>query len=234
LAGATDAPSLPQGDVRRGGFGLAGATDAPSLPQGDVRRGGFGGWEGLAAHLREDRVDMLIDATHPFASAISANARRACDMEGVPRLMLIRPMWERQPGDDWREVHTPEEAADLAEALARPLLLTTGVKTLDAYRSLTGPIYVRLLKPPARPLPENFTLLAHGPLSPQDELAFFKAHAIAGLVSKASGGEKGYGKIAAARALGIPVVMLRRPAPEPGEHAATVAQAVAWARSQSF
>ncbi|MEV6786607.1 precorrin-6A/cobalt-precorrin-6A reductase, partial [Streptomyces sp. NPDC051098] len=63
---------------------LAGRVARPRMPAGDVRIGGFGGAEGLAAWLRAQRVDAVVDATHPFAEVISSHAARAAALTGTP------------------------------------------------------------------------------------------------------------------------------------------------------
>lgn len=210
---------------------LAGATRAPAVSAGAVRVGGFGGPEGLARYLRDEAIDCLVDATHPFAVRISAHARAACDAVGVARLVLARPSWPRQAGDDWIEVADMAAAREAVAARGGRVFLTTGVKDLAAFSGLPGCWFlVRLVEPPEVPPPlaEFDMIAARGPFAQADEAALMRDRAIGLLVSKASGGEATYAKIAAARELGLPVVMVRRPPREPGETVESAAAALAW------
>jgi precorrin-6A/cobalt-precorrin-6A reductase len=206
---------------------LAGRLADPVLPDGEVRVGGFGGVDGLAAWLAEHRPAAVVDATHPFASGITANAAAACG--GTPLLRLQRPGWTPGPGDDWRW------AADLAEAASMvtgTAFLTTGRQGLAEFAGLPGPVLVRCVDPPAVPLPAGATLvLARGPFTVADELALMREHAVDVVVSKDSGGHMTAAKLVAARELGIPVVLVRRPPLPAGVPVVgTVAEAAAWLR----
>lgn len=210
---------------------LAGATRAPADTAGARRIGGFGGAEGLAEYLREQAIDCLIDATHPFAARISAHAREANDSVGAARLVLVRPPWPRQAGDDWIEVADMAAARVAVAARGGRVFLTTGVKDLAEFSDLPNCRFlVRLVEAPAKPLPlESCELVvARGPFGEAAEIALMRDHGIELLVSKASGGDATYGKIAAARRLGLPVVMVRRPPVEAGSRVDSVAAALAW------
>ncbi len=193
---------------------LAGRTAAPKPEAVPTRIGGFGGPEGLARYLTENGVDRLVDATHPFAARISRNAAEAAAMAGVPLLAIRRPPWERQAADAWREVGSvPEAVAALGEAPLRAFL-TVGRQELAAFAAAPQHDYVvRAIEPVADVLrvPHLTAITARGPFDASAEAAFLRGSAIDVLVSKNSGGEATYGKIAAARDLGIPVVMVRRP-----------------------
>ena len=210
---------------------LAGATRAPAAIAGAQRIGGFGGAEGLTEHLREQGIDCLIDATHPFAARISAHAREACEAVGTARFVLARPPWLRQVGDDWIEVADMAAARAAVAARGGRVFLTTGVKDLADYSDLPGcRLLVRLVEAPATPLPlESCELiLARGPFGEAAEVTLMRDHGIDLLVSKASGGDATYAKIAAARHLGLPVVMVRRPPVEAGSRVDSVDSALAW------
>ncbi|MBW8284959.1 MAG: cobalt-precorrin-6A reductase [Rhizobium sp.] len=191
---------------------LAGRTAHPVLPPGEVRIGGFGGAEGLAAYIREQGISRVIDATHPFARRISENAIRATAETGVPLEHLVRPGWEPVRGDRWREVGSLKEAAQALPAGAI-VFLALGRQYLDTFLPRTDCRFViRMVDAPAEPLPfSNHTLILGKPSAdPADEAALFASHGITHLVCRNSGGASGYGKIAAAREMGLPVVMVGR------------------------
>ena len=211
---------------------LAGRTRRPGPLAGAVRIGGFGGPAGLAAYLIEQRVDRLIDATHPFAAAISRSARVAADRTGVPRLALVRPPWRRDPLDRWIEVASIEAAALLVGRLGRCAWLTVGAGSLAAFAGTAANtrFVVRLIDPPRQPLPvaDAVILLGRGPFSLAEERQVLQRHAVDVLVCKASGGAATEAKLLAARERGLPVVMVRRPPREPGPAVASVEEALAW------
>jgi precorrin-6A/cobalt-precorrin-6A reductase len=208
---------------------LAGRTRAPELPPGEVRIGGFGGAAGLARFLAERRIDRVIDATHPFAAQIGAHAERACCAAGVPRVRLLRPPWTREPGDHWLEVADLAEAAQRLPALGRRVFLTVGHLDLEAFAGSALWFLVRTIEAPgALPLRQGQWLAGRGPFTLEDELALLRRHAIEVLVTKASGGAATYSKLAAARQLGLPVLMVRRPPPPPGAVVDSVEAALAW------
>jgi precorrin-6A/cobalt-precorrin-6A reductase len=208
---------------------LAGRTTSPLLPAGGLRIGGFGGADGLARYLREQRIDVLVDATHPFAERISANAAAAAGATGVPLLVLRRPGWLEEAGDDWRRVPSLDAAADLLPTLGRRVFLTTGRQGIAAFAALDECWFLaRSVEPPRAPMPGRLeVLLDRGPFTPDGELRLLREHRIDVLVSKDSGGPAG--KLAAARQQGIPVVLVDRPPTAPGTPTAhTVDDAVAW------
>lgn len=210
---------------------LAGSTRAPLLPAGAVKIGGFGGAEGLAAWLKGERIDLLVDATHPFATRISESAASASSRAGIPRLVLARPPWHRRPSDRWIETPTVDAAAAALPAAARRVFLTVGARACAPFAGRDDLWFlVRLVDRPARPLPLAcyHLICARGPFSGAAERALFIEHGIDCLVTRASGGTATAAKLAAARALSLPVVMIRRPPPPPGARVSTVAAAVTW------
>ena len=210
---------------------LAGRTRKPILPAGDVRIGGFGGADGLAAYLRDERIGLLIDATHPFATRISAQAREAAAQAGIERLVLVRPPWQAVPGDRWIDAATVEEAVGAIPGEAERVFLTVGVRSLAPFAARPDLWFlVRLVDEPveAIPLARHRLICARGPFAVADERALFADHRIDCLVTRASGGEATAAKLAAARALGLPVVMVRRPAAPPGRSASSVEDALTW------
>ncbi len=193
---------------------LAGRVSRPGTVEGDVRIGGFGGAEGLADWLRAEHVDHLVDATHPFAESITANAVRAARSAAVQALVLRRPGWQSGPGDRWHDVASLDEAAALLPSLGRRVFLTTGRLGLAAFAHLSDLHFVaRSVEPPEPPMPRHTeVLLARGPFTPSDESALLIDHRIDVLVTKDSGGTATSAKLTAARALALPVVVVRRPA----------------------
>ncbi|MFE9421560.1 cobalt-precorrin-6A reductase [Kitasatospora sp. NPDC006697] len=234
LGGTTEARQLAAALVELPGLrvtsSLAGRVAEPRLPAGEVRVGGFGGVPGLAAWLREHRVDTLIDATHPFAQVISRNAAEAAAAVHTPLLALRRPSWVPVPGDDWHPVGSLAEAAGLLPRLGRRALLTTGRLGLGEFAGVRGVhLVARSVERPDPPLPPELTvLLARGPFSLEGERAVFREHRIDLLVTKDSGGAATAPKLAVARELGLPVVVLRRPEPPAGVRVVgSVAEALA-------
>jgi precorrin-6A/cobalt-precorrin-6A reductase len=208
---------------------LAGRVAEPVLPEGDVRIGGFGGPEGLADWLATHRPRAVVDATHPFAAQITAHAAAAARAHGTPLLRLHRPGWTPQPGDSWRFVDSLSEAA-AAVAGYRSVFLTTGRQGVRAFADLPGRVLVRSVDPPDEPLPSGATLLLdRGPFSVADELALMREHAVDVVVTKDSGGHMTEAKLSAARELGLPVVLIRRPAlPDGVTVVGTVEEALTW------
>ncbi|GIE93330.1 cobalt-precorrin-6A reductase [Paractinoplanes rishiriensis] len=205
---------------------LAGRTTKPLLPRGELRIGGFGGADGLAAYLREHRIDAVVDATHPFAAGISANAATAAAHAAVPLLALRRPGWTEQTGDVWHRVPTLERAAALLPRLGRRVFLTTGRQSIAAFAGRDDCWFLaRSVEPPAPPLPRHLeVVLDRGPFGVDGELRLLRAHRIDVLVSKDSGGDPA--KLDAARELRIPVILVDRPAA--GAAAGSVAEAADW------
>jgi precorrin-6A/cobalt-precorrin-6A reductase len=212
---------------------LAGRVADPVLPPGDVRVGGFGGAAGLVAWLRAEPVAALVDATHPFAATMTASAAEATGVTGTPLLRLQRPGWTPQPGDDWRWVDSLAEAAAAVSGFAH-VFVTTGRQGLGAFAGLPGEVLVRSVDPPGSSLPQRTTVvLARGPFTVDEELALLREHRVDVVVTKDSGGGMTSAKLAAARELGLPVVMVRRPpAPTGVPVVATVEEATAWVRDR--
>jgi len=214
---------------------LAGRVARPRLPVGEVRIGGFGGPEGLACWLGDRDVLAVVDATHPFAQRISASAATATATAGVPMVRLERPGWEAGDGDRWHWVDDlPQAAAALRGLGARRVLLTTGRQGLTAFAGEEASWFlIRCVDPPQTELPPHHeVLLDRGPYTLPGELALIDRHAIDVLVTKDSGGPLTEAKLAAARARGLPVLVVRRPPRPDVPTVRTVAEAAAWARRQ--
>ncbi len=215
---------------------LAGRTKQPSTPKtGTVRIGGFGGASGLAEYLLDRAIDLLIDATHPFAAQISANAAVAATECQLPHLMLVRPAWEAVEGDRWIEVESHSEAAMALSEKSQRVFLTIGRQELAAFASLDAIWFLmRAIDPPALDIlyPNGKLLLAKGPFLLENERELLTEYRIDTIVSKNSGGDGTYAKIVAARELGIPVVMVRRPPIPAVAVVADVEGAIAWLLQQ--
>ncbi|MES4892521.1 cobalt-precorrin-6A reductase [Streptomyces sp. NPDC096012] len=222
LGGTTEARRLAADLAARPGVrvttSLAGRVARPAAVAGELRIGGFGGPDGLADWLRAHRVDALVDATHPFAEAITANAARAAAATGVPAVVLRRPGWRPGPGDDWHAVPSLTGAAEILPRLGRRVFLSTGRLGLAAFAGAADLHFVvRSVDPPEPPLPPHTrVVLARGPFTTADETSLLRDHRIDVLVTKDSGGEATAAKLTAARELGLPVVVVRRPEPPAG------------------
>ncbi|MFD2236875.1 cobalt-precorrin-6A reductase [Aureimonas populi] len=209
---------------------LAGRTERPLAALAEMRSGGFGGAAGLARFMVEAKVDVLVDATHPFAARISHNAELVARQAGLPLLVVERPAWEKADGDRWIE------AADMAHAAAsigpapRRVLLAVGRQELAPFAAHPQHAYlIRSVDPAELPpgLAHARAILARGPFDEAQERALLLREGIEMVVAKNSGGDATYGKIAAARALALPVVMVRRPRPRPPGAVAGVEEALA-------
>lgn len=193
---------------------LAGRVSHPRLPPGQVRIGGFGGAEGLAAALREGGFTHLVDATHPFATTMTANAAHVARLTGIPALRLARPGWADRPGSEgWHWVRGYAEARARAERLGERRFLTTGRQTLPHFSSWADRfVLVRLVEPPDQPLPGSWAvLLDRGPFEVESEKAILAEHGIEVLVTKDSGGPYTSAKLTAADAADVPIVVVVRP-----------------------
>jgi precorrin-6A/cobalt-precorrin-6A reductase len=213
---------------------LAGRVRDPRLPEGPVRIGGFGGADGLAAFLEAEGITAVVDATHPFAAGITANAAAAAAAAGVPLLVLRRPGWDADPS--WQAVaDIGQAAAAVRDWPGRAVFLTTGRRDLAVFAGDDRHEFlVRTVDPPDGPVPERMTLiLDRGPYTVDGETALMREHGIGLLVSKDSGGPMTAAKLQAAGDLGVQVVMVQRPPlPEGAAAVATVPGAVRWAESQ--
>ena len=198
---------------------LAGRTDNPKKLAGKVRVGGFGGIAGLIDYLREGKIDVLVDASHPFAAQIRRHAMAAATKANVPLLRLERAAWAKMRGDRWHEVEDLAEAAKLAPKLGHRAFLTVGRTELASFSGVAGVHFlVRLVDPPSAPLPlaDFEIMLERGPFDETEELQLMRVRHIDLVIAKNSGGDATYGKIAAARELKVPVILQRRPALPPG------------------
>ncbi|MEN4450902.1 cobalt-precorrin-6A reductase [Mycobacterium sp. SM3041] len=212
---------------------LAGRVPDPALPVGPVRIGGFGGIDGLRTYLQDNEITAVVDATHPFAATITANAARACAGLQLPHLVLARPAW---PHGDAIVVADDRQAAQTVEDRGyQRVFLTTGRSGTTAFRASDAWFLIRAVTPPDADTlpPQHHILLSRGPYDYDNELALLRDHRIDALVTKNSGGGMTRAKLDAAAALNVPVIMVDRPALPGGvATAASVDEAEAWVRAR--
>ena len=214
---------------------LAAGSDRPVPRAAMVRIGGFGGGEDLTQYLRENSIDLVVDASDPFAAALSRAAGAACAAAGVPRLQLRPPAWPRDSFDRWIEVGGMSEAARAVRHVGRRAFVSLGGAALDGFATLYEVNFlVRLAALPLGKLPLPFYELAlgRGPFSPAGERHLLERHAIEVVVARATGGAAPPAALVAAREASLPVVMLRPPPPEPGAVVEDVDAALAWLASR--
>jgi precorrin-6A/cobalt-precorrin-6A reductase len=235
LGGTTEARQMAGRLAGRAGLdvivSLAGRTASPAAQPVPVRVGGFGGAAGLADYLIRERIDALIDATHPYAAVISVNAVEAASKSRVPLIALRRPPWIAVAGDRWTEVADVGAAVRALGQTPRRVFVTLGRNDLAAIGRAPQHYYlIRSVDPvdPPLPLPQVSYITGRGPFNEADDHALMNEHRIDVVIAKNSGGAATYGKIAAARALGVDVIMVRRPPAPDSRAVATVDDAVAW------
>jgi precorrin-6A/cobalt-precorrin-6A reductase len=234
LGGTTEASALAEllaGDSRfEATLSFAGRTATPKAQPIETRIGGFGGADGLADFLREQKIEAVIDATHPYAPRISANAVVACVRAGVPLASLVRSAWKPQAGDKWETAPTAVAAALAIGKAPRRVFLALGRQELHSFAPMAQHHYIaRLIDPPQGVRPHNLVLLQQrGPFDRDAELRLLKERKIEVIVSRNSGGSATYPKIEAARVLGLPVIMITRPAKPAGHIVKSAEEAVAW------
>jgi precorrin-6A/cobalt-precorrin-6A reductase len=234
LGGTLEATALATALSRkpvRATLSLAGRVARPKAQDVPVRVGGFGGAAGLAAYLRDNAITHLVDATHPFAAQMSQNAVTAARSTGTPLIALTRPAWSAGPGDDWTCV--PDIPAAVA-SLAGPretVLLALGRMHLAAFAAQPQHCYIlRLVDPPEGPLPlpETQVIVDRGPFTLAGDMALMQREGVQRVVCKNAGGSGAVAKLHAARALGLPVVMIDRPTLPERPEVHDVAAALRW------
>lgn len=231
LGGTTEARAMAEALAAAGldaVYSYAGRTQNPILPPLPTRMGGFGGAEGLTGYLRAEGFTHLIDATHPFAATISQNAVAASARAGVPMIALERPPWRPQPGDRWRGVADFAAAARALPGDGSGVFLAIGRQQLAPFQGLHHRWMLRFAEVASHPLRDATLIVSRGPFTVAGDIALMQRHGIRHLVTKNAGGHAAEAKLAAARELGLPVVMIDRPALPPRPIAATVAGVMDW------
>jgi precorrin-6A/cobalt-precorrin-6A reductase len=236
LGGTTEASALAARLAGRSDFSpllsMAGRTSDPRPMPIPTRIGGFGGVAGLARFLLEEKIEAVIDATHPFAAVMSRNAAAACVQAQVPLLALRRPAWRPQDGDRWNEVTSIGEAVQAFGDAPRRVFLTVGRLELASFAAAPQHTYlVRTIEPigDALPVPNIITIQDRAPFDEAAERMLMERERIDVVVTKNSGGSATYPKIAAARSLGLPVIVVARPEkPSDVEEVASAEAALDW------
>ena len=238
LAGTTEARQLAAALANeprvRVTASLAGATRTPR-PLGVITRiGGFGGEEGFVSYLKRESIDAVLDATHPFATAISHRSWALCRKLNVPYMQFLRPAWMPAPGDRWTFLNSEEDAARFIPEGSR-VFVATGRQTLRRYENMEGrQMICRQIDPPSGPFPlkSGYFLMGRPPFSVQSEVQLFTRLKIDWLIVKNAGGAASRSKLEAARQLNMPVAMIRRPLQPEGAKLETIAAALGWVRRQ--
>ncbi|EUB87565.1 cobalt-precorrin-6A reductase [Pseudomonas sp. GM30] len=211
LGGVTEALAIARTLGPQHIYSLAGVGRVPTDLSCQVRVGGYGGAEGLARFIRDQGIDLLLDATHPYAAQISHNAARAAQLAGIPCWALRRPAWQAQPGDDWREVSDWAELTAALEPFRRPLF-TLGREPLQHLDEIPANQFWTLRALDVYPGNERCEVIgARGPFLLEEERALFERRQIDVLISKNSGSTATEPKLEVARELGVPVMVLKRP-----------------------
>ncbi len=234
LGGTTEASALAKllaGDPRfEATLSFAGRTAVPQAQPIPTRVGGFGGADGLARYIEDQAIDAVIDATHPYAPRISANAVVACRRAGIELASLIRPAWKAEAGDKWQTAPTAVAAGLAIGKEPRRVFLALGRQELHFFAAIAQHHYIaRLIDPPQGARPHNLVVLQQrGPFDFDAELRLLKERKIDVIVSRNSGGSATYAKIEAARVLRLPMIMISRPVKPTGHIVRTAEEAVAW------
>lgn len=237
LGGTTEASALAQALATAqipATLSYMGRVERPKPQPIPTRIGGFGGIPGLMAYLRGHQITHVIDATHPFAAQMSANAVHACAATGTPLLALTRPAWQPGPGDRWQSVPDMSAAVSALAGPPRRILLAIGGMHLAEFAAQPQHHYhLRLVDAPGEPppLPDHKITLDRGPFSAEADEALLRTHRIDLIVSKNAGGTGSVSKLIAARTLGLPVLMIDRPILPPRRETHDPAEALAFARS---
>lgn len=209
----------------------AGRTESPRAQPVPVRVGGFGGVAGLIAYLERERITHLVDATHPFAATMSRHAVEAARLAGVETIMLTRPAWEAGAGDDWRHVADIASAVDALNGAARRVMLALGRMHVEAFAAQPQHHYIlRFVDAPDAPpaLPRHHLLVDRGPFTLEGDMQLMREQGVELVVAKNAGGSGARAKIDAARVLGLPVIMIDRPASPQTRVAHEVGEVLDW------
>ncbi len=214
---------------------LAGRTKNPAALPGRVERGGFGGIQGLKTFIETEGIDLLIDATHPFAEVISNNGYVACADTNTRRMALVRPEWSLPPDAKWFEVDDFSAASAAVDATSKRCFLTIGIRGLESFSALKGVWFLtRLIEQPTKPLPLTNckTIIARPPHTMESERQLINDHQIDCLVSKHAGGPATEAKILAALDANISIILIRRPKQLSGNWTESIEDCIAWIKER--
>ncbi len=214
-------------------FSYAGRTASPIAQPLPMRVGGFGGVDGLARYLRAQGITHVVDATHPFAARMSTNAVAACAQTGIPLAALEREPWARQPGDDWRLVPSLDAALQALPSHPARVFLAIGRQNLALFAGQPHHYLLRLVDPAPQPLPNATVVVDRGPFTVEGDLALLRDHAITHILAKNAGGSGASAKLEAARYLGLPVILIDRPAVPDRRVFSAVDQVMGWLHTES-
>jgi precorrin-6A/cobalt-precorrin-6A reductase len=230
LGGTTEASLLARAMQGRDAvFSYAGRTEAPVSQPLPTRIGGFGGVEGLVRYLQGENIGAVVDATHPFAAQMSRNAIEACAIAGVPLLGLQRPAWQAVDGDIWQHVADMAEAVTALPGTPARVFLAIGKQNLNGFAFKPHHYLLRLVDAPLNPpLPDCTVILARGPFDVACDKALLLQHNITHIVAKNAGGAGAEAKLTAAREIGLPVILIDRPALPERQVVDSVAEVMAW------
>ena len=171
---------------------------------------------------------MVVDATHPYATEVTANIKLAAEAQGVPYLRVVRGASDAAPGDMavYSDIRACAEAMDQTSG---NILLTTGSKELRAYCEVVSEetrkrTYVRVL-PTMSSLEQcisegiegDHIIAMHGPFTRECNEAILRQYDIRHLVTKDSGTAGGFlAKAEAAEAATVQLHVIARPVEEEG------------------
>ncbi|MEG0392962.1 MAG: precorrin-6A reductase, partial [Anaerovoracaceae bacterium] len=177
----------------------------------------------MAAFLQKERIHLVIDATHPYATEVSKNIEGACARIGVKRYRLSRK--ETPLPKDCICVQDVREAAEYLDSVEGNVLLTTGSKELGGFTGIAG--FAERLFPRMLPAPEMILavlsmgyrqsnlICMQGPFSLETNIGMLRQIKGKFLVTKESGDRGGFlEKCAAAQQVGARVIVIRRPKAE--------------------
>lgn len=190
---------------------LAGRTKHPRLPVGRYRIGGFGGINGLVETIRNEHINLIIDATHPFAETMTDHAWRAAEIVNINYIRFERPIWQQQAGDRWQIVHSLDEAVNAIPPNSR-CFLAIGRQHLSPFLSRKDVHFVaRMVELPDDLITEkNIEIMLAKPGSLEEECKFLKDKQFNTMVCRNSGGSASYQKLKAAHEIQLPVIMINR------------------------
>jgi precorrin-6A/cobalt-precorrin-6A reductase len=233
LGGTADAGQLAAAIARAdldAVYSYGGRTRAPADQPLPTRIGGFGGVNGLADYIRAEGITHVVDATHPFAAEMSRNAVDACRVTGTPLIALERAPWMQVAGDNWIEVSDVASAVAALPATSARVFLAIGRQHIAPFAARPQHAYtLRFVDPPEGALPfEAEIIVSRGPFTLESELQMLRARRIAWIVARNSGGDGARAKIDAARAFGLPVIMISRPPLPERLRVESVAEVMQW------